>query len=280
MPNKTPPAFQFYAADFLADINVIVMTAEEVGAYLLLMLVCWREGHLPIDKQLLSQISRVAFDRFSIMWENRLEKCFSEDEEGYFHRRLRAEREKQISLSEARSAAGKSGGRPPKSQKQLLNFDKAKKSSSSSSSDMNITPISPQQTGAESQPKRHAAESPHPLMALWNSERDVDAGWPACAGWTPRRAAAAKVRLKEIPDLDDWRLAIATLRDQDWIGRPGEHEGWRPGIDWLLSPGNAMKYLELGRANGVAADGMTPEDRRLVEEHRAFKARQAQEATA
>ncbi len=38
MSEARPPAFQLYAADFLADANVAVMTTEEIGAYLLLLL--------------------------------------------------------------------------------------------------------------------------------------------------------------------------------------------------------------------------------------------------
>lgn len=34
------PAFQFYAAEFLADENVVLMTNQEVGCYIKLMAYC------------------------------------------------------------------------------------------------------------------------------------------------------------------------------------------------------------------------------------------------
>lgn len=43
------PAFQFYAADWLADENVRTMSLAERGAYIDLLAFCWREGSIPND---------------------------------------------------------------------------------------------------------------------------------------------------------------------------------------------------------------------------------------
>ena len=43
------PAFQWYPKDYLSDLNVVVMTLEEEGAYRRLMDYCWLHGSIPDD---------------------------------------------------------------------------------------------------------------------------------------------------------------------------------------------------------------------------------------
>jgi uncharacterized protein YdaU (DUF1376 family) len=101
------PAFQVYAADFLADKNTAVMSAEEVGAYWLLILYCWREGTLPSDIEELAALSRVPVERFSSSWERRIARCFAVREDGLIvHPRLELEREHQaVNREKKRHAA-------------------------------------------------------------------------------------------------------------------------------------------------------------------------------
>ena len=58
------PAFQFYAAEFLADENVVLMTNQELGCYMKLMCYCWREGSIP------SEIPKIAkcVGRIAQLW--------------------------------------------------------------------------------------------------------------------------------------------------------------------------------------------------------------------
>jgi hypothetical protein len=46
-PKGKAPAFQFYAADWLADEAASVMSLEEEGAYIRDLCYCWREGSIP-----------------------------------------------------------------------------------------------------------------------------------------------------------------------------------------------------------------------------------------
>lgn len=46
-----PPAFQFYAADWLADLDVRAMSLAERGLYVDLLAFCWREGSVPDDME-------------------------------------------------------------------------------------------------------------------------------------------------------------------------------------------------------------------------------------
>ncbi|MBL7685944.1 MAG: DUF1376 domain-containing protein, partial [Deltaproteobacteria bacterium] len=95
MKNKSP-AFQFYAAEFLADKNVICMTTEEVGAYWLLVSICWRESQLPDDLEELSSLVRMNSEKFQTSWDKRIKRCFQKNEDGFWvHPRLEEERKKQ-----------------------------------------------------------------------------------------------------------------------------------------------------------------------------------------
>lgn len=56
---KQKPSFQFYAQDFLGSIDVQLMSAEEVGVYLLLLINCFNNGgSLPNNAVALSRLCR------------------------------------------------------------------------------------------------------------------------------------------------------------------------------------------------------------------------------
>lgn len=88
------PAFQFYAAEYLADENVQIMTLEEEGIYIRLLAFCWREGSIPEDENTLSMLCKGG----STTLIARVKKRFipSEEKPGrMIHARLEMERFKQ-----------------------------------------------------------------------------------------------------------------------------------------------------------------------------------------
>lgn len=104
------PAFQTYPADFLSDKNTLVMTTTEIGAYWLLLLVCWQENGLPDDLAELAAVARLPLKQFQPMWERRIARCFQKRDDGrWTHKRLEKERNKQAEHRERQSAAGKRG---------------------------------------------------------------------------------------------------------------------------------------------------------------------------
>jgi uncharacterized protein YdaU (DUF1376 family) len=65
MRAATPPAFQFYASDFLSDDAVSLMTHEQIGAYVLLLCHAWqRPDGLPSSLEALARLARYAPRRF------------------------------------------------------------------------------------------------------------------------------------------------------------------------------------------------------------------------
>lgn len=98
------PAFQFYAGDYLADAQVMMMTLEQEGAYIRLLAICWREGNLPADLKSLSMLCKGASPAVLRV----VTKCFqpNPNQAGtLIHKRLTAEIEKQAEWR-AKSAAG------------------------------------------------------------------------------------------------------------------------------------------------------------------------------
>jgi hypothetical protein len=79
-----PPAFQFYADDFLA--GVADMTQSEVGAYILLLCSQWSRGEIPQDQARCAMIAKgevspFVFGKFPNGKNNRLEKVRREQDD-------------------------------------------------------------------------------------------------------------------------------------------------------------------------------------------------------
>ncbi|CAB4216076.1 Protein of unknown function DUF1376, partial [uncultured Caudovirales phage] len=109
--NKSP-AFQFYAAEFLADENVVMMSNQEVGCYIKLMAYCWREGSIPSD---IPKIGKLCGEDGLVMAQLWLSIgcCFSSasTSDRLIHKRLENEREKQEKYRAERSESGKKGAK-------------------------------------------------------------------------------------------------------------------------------------------------------------------------
>lgn len=201
MPDTTatnkPPAFQFYPADFLSDFNVQHMTLEEIGAYWKLVSHCWLEESLPADLSQLARVLGVTRKKMENMWVS-VGPCFiAVDGDRLRHARLDKERELQIRRRNRLSEAGKKGGRP--SGKPVISDDKARLSenksdgkaferlSSSSSSSLKETPISPTGESGAKKKKRNRPEDWKPNekhAALAESEGvDLDRQAELFTGW-------------------------------------------------------------------------------------------------
>ena len=105
-----PPAFQFYAGDFLSDLRVTIMSMEERGVYITLLAYSWLEDGLPDDETVLAQLCNNPknWDR---IWE-RVKECFTIKEGNVINnRRLVRERAKLMNYKKSMSDAGKKGAK-------------------------------------------------------------------------------------------------------------------------------------------------------------------------
>lgn len=106
------PYFHFYPNDFSSDRNVEAMTAEEVGAYILLICKSWSEepvASIPDDDRILSRWARMSPERWSACRASVL-AAFKLGKDGRWHqKRLRLEYDKLRRIQKNRSESGKLG---------------------------------------------------------------------------------------------------------------------------------------------------------------------------
>ena len=106
---RRTPAFQFYAADYLADARVAVLTLEQEGAYIRLLAYCWIEGSIPADQDSLAKLCKwCPADAIAVVAQ--LFQQSPNDQMRLVHKRLDEEREAQREYREQRSLAGKKSG--------------------------------------------------------------------------------------------------------------------------------------------------------------------------
>lgn len=140
------PAFQFYAAEYLADEDVQLMTLEEEGCYIRLLAYCWREGSIPSDLDKLSRLCKGASTTVISM----VVKCFDQDVLNIgrmIHKRLEVERDKQREWKEKSSRGGRKSAEVRANRESNLfepplepNGNTASSSASSSSIEATTTP--------------------------------------------------------------------------------------------------------------------------------------------
>lgn len=139
---NNPPAFQFYAKDFLTSFNVQIMTAEQVGIYMVLKAHSWiqeKPCYLLNNDQALQMLSRVDAETWKKNKEVVLNNFKKKGDYLYCDELLEYYKE-LMKKRKSLSANGKKGGRPknpPKTKpkankKQLVNSGKADESTSTS----------------------------------------------------------------------------------------------------------------------------------------------------
>lgn len=94
----------FYVGDYLRDTDTL--TAEEHGAYLLLILHYWTNGGLPQDEKLLQKISKIS----PYKWQKIRTTMFKLFGPNWTHKRIDAELQKAHKISIKRELAGAMGG--------------------------------------------------------------------------------------------------------------------------------------------------------------------------
>ena len=98
------PWMPLYVGDYLGDTGHL--TTAQHGAYLLLMMHYWRKGELPDDDRQLSKITKLPL-RTWCEYRPTLQDFFHS---GWKHKRIDAELERMLRVSEKRALAGQKGG--------------------------------------------------------------------------------------------------------------------------------------------------------------------------
>ncbi|EON7906716.1 DUF1376 domain-containing protein [Escherichia coli] len=108
------PYMQLYIADYLAD--TMHLSAEEHGAYLLLMFNYWQTGK-PIPKNRLAKIARLTNERWADV-EPSLQEFFCDNGEEWVHLRIEEDLASVREKSTKKSAAGKASVQARRSRKE------------------------------------------------------------------------------------------------------------------------------------------------------------------
>lgn len=110
MTKKADTWMPLYVADYLAVTPHL--TTEQHGAYLLLIMACWKlDGRLPDNDDQLATIARVS----PAIWKKHrlvIRPLFVAADGFLTHKRVTAERERAQALSDVRRESGRKGGRP------------------------------------------------------------------------------------------------------------------------------------------------------------------------
>jgi uncharacterized protein YdaU (DUF1376 family) len=155
---RKAPAFQFYAADYLADESVQVMSVEEEGCFIRLLAYCWREGSIPADEDQLSRLCKG-----SNAYQTVIKRCFFPDPKNpsrLINQRLKIEAKKQEEFRKSKQRGGINSGKSRRATKYSTEHssnsvqtedeqNRTLQSSSSSSPTVVPSPPSPLQTGLE-----------------------------------------------------------------------------------------------------------------------------------
>jgi uncharacterized protein YdaU (DUF1376 family) len=102
---KTSQAFPFYPSDFI--LGTMLMSAEEVGAYIRLLCFQWEQGAVPTDEHKVAKIAGVPYKRLGDVLSK-----FRTSEKGMVNERLERVRSEREAYQKRQSEIGKKGGRP------------------------------------------------------------------------------------------------------------------------------------------------------------------------
>jgi len=112
MPDNKPPAFFFYAGDFLSNIDVAFMDMELRGVYITLLAYSWLELGLPDNDEKLSKLVQAKDEE---TWQRYkkgvLSACFQLNDGVWTQRRQERERDRADRRHLAQSEGGKKGNK-------------------------------------------------------------------------------------------------------------------------------------------------------------------------
>lgn len=246
------PAFQFYAAEFLVDENVVLMSNQEVGCYIKLMAYCWREGSIPSSIEKIAKLCGEDGSAMAQLWLA-ISSCFTNslaDPSRLVHQRLEVERKKQEDHRKERSESGKKGAKVKwggaSKADSLANGSATKQpiakdsSSSSSSSSVNLSTANAVEVASKLPPCPHQE-----IISLYHATLPM---LPQVREWNDQRQGYMRSRWKDHPSLDYWQKFFAFVAKSEFL--TGRAEG-RPGappfvadLEWLIRPTNFVKVIE------------------------------------
>lgn len=249
---ELPPAFQFYAKDWLSSPRVNAMSPAQEGAYIRLLALSWTNDDcaLPDDDDDLARLSRLGDD-----WKNglgeKIKKCFNvrvrkgrigNEKLLDYRKMLEARREKShdggVKSGEVRrSKANKKRSTLHPSFEVNAKQTRTKSEANANSSSSSSSSTSIDSPNGESTDTTSGQISADAFLAAWNATPGTRQALNIKGG----RLTHFKARARDPSWVADYQRALAKFPLKCFAAKPG---GWQPNIDWFLRPDTVTTILE------------------------------------
>ena len=236
------PAFQFYAADWLADSTVMRMSCAQRGAYINLLCVQWRERTIPDDAAACRRLAGAGVREWKHIWPAMLTAFEANNDGTRSNKRLLSQQNSDIEFRTERSDSGAKGAKAHWAkhgsaiQQPLANHSSASASASASASQK-------KKSAAGAAPPPPKEKLPAPIGTYLDALHATSRGRVVVAPMTTAMAIRTTAIVRELPDLADWKLA------GEWIAAGGL--AWMrspPGLPWLATDGQMAHAVGLARS--------------------------------
>jgi len=242
--------------------DVMHLSAEEVGAYMLILMAMWKRetATLPLDHARLARIARINTRRWrSTIWpeisnffqktegeirSTKLTEVAAEVERFLVKQSTRKRGLRGYSQGQKRNEVLRETNTPPTDDKSLNN----NKSGQSAEPSVDISADQPR-----NHPRNHPnQESNRPIESLAETHRVAFAayndfadrfGWTKCQAQNKQRTAAIKARMMEAGGLEGWRVALDKASQSPFLMGQTKAD-FRLHIDFLLQASSFTKLME------------------------------------
>lgn len=227
------------------------LTAEEFGAYCLLLFATWRNNGqpLPDEDRRLSRICRVTEKRWRTILRPRLVEFFDVSDGFWHQKRLEKEWNRVAYLSGIRRSIGSRGGISNSLKNKethvaiandLPQANGPANDELNSSTQTHIQDIPPNGGSPNPPSRRDVAEE---MLEVWKTELGGVLSVPSKLTTDRITLANSRFRQEFHENLDEWRAYCQAIRSKPFlIGDNNRH--WRADFDWALKQKSALGVLE------------------------------------
>lgn len=257
MSKKADVWMPIYIGDYLAD--TAMLSTEQHGAYLLMLMAYWKNGPLPDDDEILANITRLPIDRWK-KTRGLLLGFFSVIDGFLINRRADEEKEKADAFLAKQRSNGAKGGRPPKPKNPNETQNKPMGSvwlnpneTPSPSPSLNISSNEDMSSaGADDEPGDDGDEDqnpktpPCPVSKIVTLYHQTLPELARCAMLTPKREKQIRARWRsgeKFQSLEWWEKFFNYVRLSKFL--MGDNpRGWSADIEFLTSQSKFVAVLE------------------------------------
>jgi len=168
---RKPPAFSFYANDFL--VGTVTLSLAARGAYITLLAYEWDHGSVPDDPSARARVLGCARRESETLWTRLREKFFQGDDGAWRNARLEGERLKQVERRITLARNGALGGRPKNQKDKPRKTKRFAVAKPDGQPDENLNKSLPSSSSSSSSEKRVGKDHQH---AVRSADADAVSG--------------------------------------------------------------------------------------------------------